>query len=238
MFQERPGFDLTEVQKQALHKTLVWVKNYFDTVPLDVHIGGHGFDKTMRQAGMAAVIASGEGHPVFLPVLTAMVMDVGRATANPRSRNFHHGQLSREIVEAELFGSLGILTLEDRILVGNAIEDHPKLNEKVRRSFVVEIVMDADRLDCLGALGPPRSALWNYNLPIILPEETETSSVETNLKTLWQDMAYRHMEWEGMLWTETAREIARSRVQAYKEYLKRLQDEASFSYQAFKKLGI
>ncbi len=233
-----PDFDLNDSQREALHKTLVWTKGYFDNIPLGAHIGGHGFDKTMRQAGMAAVIASKEGHPVFLPVLTSMVMDVGRATTDPRSRNFQHGQLSREIIKAELLGSLDILTPEDRELVGNAVEDHSKLNEKVRRSYLVEVVMDADRLDCLGALGPLRSASWLHNLPLILPEETETNSVDGNLKTLWQDMAYRHMEWVDMLWTNTAREIAEPRVQAYREYLKRLQREASFSYQAYQKLGI
>lgn len=233
-----PEFNLTNIQREALHKTLLWTKGYFDSIPEGTHIGGHGFDKTMRQAGMAAVIASKEGRHIFLPVLTAMVMDVGRATQDPRSRNFQHGQLSREIIEAELFGSLEILTPEDKEIIGNATEDHSKLNENVRRSSVVEVVMDADRLDCLGALGPLRSASWNHNLPLILPEETETSSAEGTLKTLWQDMAYRHMEWVDMLWTNTAREIAEPRVLAYREYLRRLQEEASFSYQAYQKLGI
>lgn len=235
---------LTAPQREVLHTALVWTRGYFERVPFGTHIGGHGFDKTMRQVGMAAVIASSEGHPVFLPVLTAMVMDVGRATDDPRSRNFQHGQLSREIIETELLGLLSIfpevsiLTEEDRVLVANAVEDHSKLNTNVRRSYVVEVAMDADRLDCLGALGPLRSASWNHNLPLILPEETETSSTEADLKTLWQDMAYRHMEWVDMLWTNTAREIAIPRVQTYREYLERLQREASFSYGAFEGLGI
>lgn len=237
MATERSDFDLTVNQQDALRHTLVWVKNYFDNVPPDTHIGGHGFDKTLRQAGMAAVIASEEGYPVFLPVLTAMVMDVGRATQDPRSKNFQHGELSREMINTDLLGSLNILT-QDRILVGNAVEDHSKLNEKVRRSYVVEAAMDADRLDCLGALGPLRSASWRPNIPLILPEETETNSSDTQIQTMYQDMAYRHLEWVDMLWTQTARSIATPRVQAYREYLKRLQDEASFSYQAFQKLGI
>lgn len=238
MSQERPAFDLSEAQQQALHQTLVWVKNYFDNIPPNTHIGGHGFDKTMRQAGMAADIASGEGHPVFLPVLTAMLMDVGRAIQDPRSRSYQHGELSKELVEATLFGSLDILTPEDRILVANAVEDHSKLNENVRRSFVVEIAMDADRLDCLGTLGPLRSASWRPNIPIILPEEVDNRSGDTQIQTMWQDMAIRHMEWVDMLWTDTARKIAAPRVLAYREYLARLQAEVSRPYQAFRSLGI
>ncbi len=233
-----PEYDLSDRQREALHRVLIWTEGYFDNIPVGAHIGGHGFDKTMRQAGMAAVISSGEGYPVFLPVLTAMVMDVGRVTTDPRSRTYQHSELSREIVEASLFSTLDILTPEDRELIGNAVEDHSKKNEYVRKSYVVEVAMDADRLDCLGALGPLRSASWFHNSPIILPEETETSSVDGTLKTMYQDMAYRHMEWVEMLWTKTAREIAKPRVRAYRRYLKRLKDEASFSYLAYQGLGI
>ncbi len=233
-----PDFDLSGTQKEALHRALIWTKGYFDNIPAGTHIGGHGFDKTMRQAGMAAVIATGEGQPIFLPVLTAMIMDVGRATTDPRSRTYQHGILSREIIEAELFDTLEILTSEDKDLVGNAVEDHPKLNENVRRSNLVEIAMDSDRLDCLGTLGPLRAAAWRSNIPLILPNETGTSHDDSEIDTMWQDMAVRQMGWMDMLWTTTAREIATPRVIAYRQYLQRLHQEASFSYQAYQQLGI
>ena len=118
------------------------------------------------------------------------------------------------------------------------MEDHSKLNKFVRRNRVVEIAMDADRLDCLGTLGPLRSASWLHNLPLILPDQVDTTSVDGQIKTMYQDMAIRHMEWVDMLLTNTAREIALPRVQAYREYLARLQEEASISYNAFKELGI
>ncbi|MDO8639238.1 MAG: hypothetical protein Q7R43_06695 [Candidatus Daviesbacteria bacterium] len=238
MLKKEINFGLTGQEREVLEQALVWTRGHFERIPADVVIGGHGFDKTMRQAGMAAIVSSGEGHPVFLPVLTSMVMDVGRATSDPRSRNYLHGQLSRELIVDNLLRKLDLLTDQDRILVANAVEDHSKLNEYVRRSYVVEAVMDADRLDCLGALGPLRSASWLHNLPLILPGEVDTNSTDGQLKTMYQDMVIRHMEWVDMLWTDTARKIAKPRVQAYREYLARLQGEASVSYKAFEKLGI
>lgn len=230
--------ELLPSQRGALREVFEWTKSFFDRVTPDTHIGGHGFDKVMRQAGMAAVLAFREGHPIFLPVLTAMVMDVGRATQDPRSKSYQHGGLSREMIEADLFGQLDIITAEDKTLIGNAVEDHSKLNERVRRSYVVEVVMDADRLDCLGALGPLRAAAWRPNIPLILPEETDVRSGDTEIQTVWQDMAVRHMEWVDMLWTETAREIARPRVKFYRDYLAELQLETSFMYNAFRQLGL
>lgn len=232
-----PEFDLAENQREALKKTLLWTKDFYDNVPSDMHIGGHGFDKTMRQAGTAAHLSSLEGYPVFLPALTAMIMDVGRTSSDSRSRSWQHGQLSREMI-VPLLDSLPELLPNEKELVGNAVEDHSKLNENVRRSWVVEIAMDADRLDCLGALGPLRSASWNSHLPAILPEETGTGSAESDLKTMWQDMSVRHMEWINMLWTDAAREIVKPRVQFYRQYLEELKFETSHMYQAYKKLGI
>lgn len=231
-------YGLTLPQHEALSRVLLWTKDFFDNIPQGTHIGGHGFDKTMRQAGMAAYLSFKEGHPVFLPSLTAMIMDVGRTQSlDSRSRNYQHGELSREMARP-LLDSLDILSPEDRELVENAVEDHPKLNENVRRNYMVEIAMDADRLDCLGMLGPLRAASWRPNIPIILPEETETTSGDTLIQTMWQDMAIRHMEWVGMLWTEAAREIARPRVERYSRYLEDLKNETSFMYQAYQNLNL
>lgn len=230
---ENRPFGLTSEQRTALHIALVWTKKYFDSVPQGTHIGGHGFDKTMRKAGMAAIIDSGEGQPVFLPVLASMIMDVGRATSDPRSKTYQHGELSRELSEKDLFPKLTILRTDERILLSNALEDHSKMNNKVRRSYVVEVAMDADRLDCLGALGPLRAASWRPNIPIILPEETSAFSGDTQIQTMYQDMSVRHMEWVDMLWTKTARNIATPRIKAYRKYLERLKTETAFTYQAF-----
>lgn len=238
MHKKEINFGLSGREREVLGQALVWSKDHFERIPTGVVIGGHGFDKTMRQAGMSAIVSSRESHPVFLPVLTSMVMDVGRATSDPRSRNYLHGQLSREIIEDTLLGQLDILTAQERILLADAVEDHSKLNEYIRRSYVVEVAMDADRLDCLGALGPLRSASWLYNLPLILPEEVDRTSVDGQLKTMYQDMAVRHMEWVDMLWTPSAKEVARPRVQAYRKYLKELQSEASPAYEAFNHLMV
>ncbi len=87
-------------------------------------------------------------------------------------------------------------------------------------------------MDCVDSLSSIR-----YN-PVILPQETGTASGDTDIQTMWQDMSVRHMEWVPMLWTATARRIAKPRVLAYRNYLARLKKEAVFSYQAFRELGI
>lgn len=238
MLEWQANYGLTVVQRQDLHQALIWSKDFFNSIPAGAHIGGHGFDKTMRQAGMAAVIAQGEDYPVFLPVLTAMAMDVGRATLDPRSRTYQHGEVSRELIEAHLFDRLFSLSAEDRKMVAEAVEDHPKLNKYVRGSYVVKVAMDADRLDCLGTFGPLRAASWRPNIPLILPEELDTRSGDTDMQSMFQDMNNRQLGWFEMLWTETAREIALPRVLQYKVYLERFQEEAKFSYQAYERLGI
>ena len=51
-------------------------------------------------------------------------------------------------------------------------------------------------------------------------------------------MADRQMEWLDMIWTESAREIMKPRIDFYRQYLEELKLETSFMYQAYKKLGL
>jgi|SRR3989344_2392992 len=238
MTEQIEQFNLAKSQREALHKTLIWTKDFFNNVPAEAHIGGHGFDKTMRQSAIAARLSQREGQPIFLPTLTAMIMDVGRTKSSDlRSRSYQHGILSREMV-SPLLDLIDILSKDDRVLVEEAVEDHPKMNENVRRNYVVEIAMDADRLDCLGPLGPLRAATWRPNIPLILPGETDSRSGDTDILTIWQDMSIRQMEWVDMLWTKAAKEECKDDVEEYKKYLNWLQIWASRVYSSFDRLEI
>lgn len=176
-----------------------------------------------------------------MPALTGTIFDIGRTNPDDeRAKNYLHGQLSREMT-TDFLNSLPI-TEEEKILVADAMEVHPRLNEYLienrKDTWLAKILQDADRLDSLGLLGFLRSSAFRWKLPLIKPEETDTSSAEQDIGSIWQDIAYRVLEWNDMLWTQTAREIARPRVLEYRRALDELKIEASFMYQAYKNLGL
>lgn len=201
-----PEFNLPPEQKETLLRANDWTEEFFKMMIKDgkMDSGGHQFDHNQRVTGMAATLAVYEGYSPFLPALTGTLFDVGRTKADdPRSRNYLHGQLSREMA-TDFLNNLPI-TEEERILVGDAMEVHPRLNEFLietgKDTWLARILQDADRLDSLGLLGFFRSAAFRWRLPLIKPEETDTSSAEGDIGSIWQDVAYRVLEWNDMLWT-------------------------------------
>ena len=196
--------------------------------------GGHGIDHAMRVTDLAAYLCLKENQPPFLPVLTALLHDVGRASDDPRSQNSLHGQLSREIVD-QFLSSL-TLTKEDRMLVENAIEDHPFLNEKVRQSYIVEILMDADRIDSLGAMSPLKAASYRWDLPLYtgnlkLAEDGQIDSI-------FGYFGVRVPEWGKMMWTKTGKKLATKRLKFLKKYNQEFVKEITFMEDCFSELKI
>lgn len=233
-----PKAILSKDEKRILRKAKLWAKKFFIKAEKEgrVVMGGHGFDHTQRVAGMAATLSVMEGYRPFLPVLTSLLFDVGRTGKDPRSHNYLHGKLSAEFANKFLEG-LPLFSRKDKTLVKNAMEDHPLLNKDVKRSFVVEIVMDADRLDSLGALGPVRAAATRWKLPLY-SDQVNKSEIEKEIKSIHQDFAYRLTKWYDSLWTSSAKKIAEPRIKFLKDFIKEYEKEASFMLKAFKNLKI
>ncbi len=225
-------------QKQVLVKVKRWSQDFYNKEerrggPL---LGGHGFDHTMRVCGMSVVLSVLEKVDPFLPVVSALLHDVGRAVDEPRALTYLHGQLSRELSE-NFLDSLEILTNRDKQIVKNAVEDHPFLNEKVRPSVVVKILMDADRLDGLGAIGPVRSGAVRWRLPIFT-SQTDQGGQEWQLTSVFQDFSVRVPEWQKMLWTKSAQEMAVTRAEFLRSFIDEFYHEASFMQKSFDQLDL
>lgn len=197
-------------------------------------VGGHGIDHAKRVVGVAAYLSQKEKQPLFLPVLAAFLHDVGRTSDDPRSLNYLHGQLSMEISQ-QFLTSLGLTEME-KSLVENAIEDHTFLNEKVRESFVAKILMDADRLDSLGAMAPVKAASYRWDLP---PFSRNTKPAEDGeIDSIFGYFGIRNISWAEMMWTETGKKMSSERVKFLKKYNKQFVKEITFMDDCFNKLKI
>lgn len=223
-------------QKKTLQQAKNWAEDIYSKAKNEGRAkAGHLFDHTERVTGMTGVLAAMEGSDPFLPVLSALLHDVGRTSADPRSLDFRHGQLSREM-SSDFINSLPF-TEKDKQLIKNAIEDHPKLNDKVRISFVVKILMDADRMDMIGAVGPVRSAAHRCKLPLY-SSILDNSTNEVELKTIYQDFSLRPINAYDMLWTKSAKEFAQPRIKFLKKFILEYKKELSFMHQAFDSLQL
>ncbi|MBI2600862.1 hypothetical protein HYW42_02815 [Candidatus Daviesbacteria bacterium] len=82
-------------QQQHLKKVYAQVKGiYLINEKIGLVMGGHGLDHVQRVAGMSAVLSSLEGVSPYLPILAALIHDLGRISNDPRAKTYLHGQLS------------------------------------------------------------------------------------------------------------------------------------------------
>lgn len=233
----RNGF-LTEGERSLLARAAAWSDGHFKSArDAGVVRGGHDFDHVQRVAGLTAQICEGERFEPFLPILAALVADVGRASTDSRAGTWQHGKLSCELA-TELFSALkmqGGLSGDQLRLVTNAIEDHPKRNGEIRSTYVAVALQDGDRVSTISPSGALRAAQHRWNLP--LNGYQTVSTAEADLKTLGQDFD-RIVEWYNMLHTQTAKEIARPRLAQLKEIMRMTKEELDANQQAFLDLRI
>jgi len=231
--QAPPKVALSSFEKSTLIKAKKFVEEIYATEQI-TH-GGHGLDHAHRVTGMSSVLGTLEKQPPFLPILAALLHDVGRTiSSDKRSQDFLHGQLSREIA-SEFITSLEI-SKENKILVENALEDHPFLNEKVRQSYVVKILMDADRLDNLGALGPVKAGSYKWYLPLYRGKPK--TSKDDEIDSIYGHFAVRMPQWADMMWTESGKKIAAQRVKFLNEFSEEFVKEITFMQKSFDQLEI
>ncbi|MBI4058793.1 hypothetical protein HY404_00980 [Candidatus Microgenomates bacterium] len=233
-----PEFNLTDEQKLILTGVADWVSNFFKNAEENnrVVMGGHGFDHNQRTAGIAAVIATREGYSPFLPALTSLIFDIGRTSTDPRAHNFRHGELSREMAHDFIIGLP--LADEEKTLVLNAIEDHPKLNDQIvgeRRNWLQMILQDADRLDTLGPIGIARASSNRWRLPLF-SDQIAIGTPEDTITTSFQDYAYRVPVWIESMWTKTGLEITQARMPYMQAAIAEIRKEAQYMHDAFGKL--
>lgn len=138
---------------------------------------------------------------------------------------------------SEFLASLEILSASDKEVVLAAVIDHPLENSAVRDSYVARIVMDADRLDTIGALAPVRCAAHRWHLPLFTGTEDSTTE-ESAIISVFQDFAVRVPQWYDLLWTDAARDIAHQRLSFLKEFIAQFRSEATFMLDRYQALDI
>lgn len=197
-------------------------------------IGGHGVDHWNRVAYIAGNIAAIEGLPILTAVLAGFQHDVGRVIDDPRAHNKYHGQLSVETI-TDFFEELKEMGREEKDIIYSAIEDHPFLNSEVRDNYLIKILMDADRVDGMGAIMSVRSSSMHWHLPCYADLRSEVP-IEDQGGTIFQSIKWT-TEWYDMMWTKAGRALARPRVEFMRLYGEEYLKEAEFADRCARRLG-
>jgi uncharacterized protein len=193
----------------------------------------HDYDHLVRVMALAETIQAREGGD--LPTIWAAVAlhDIGQT--RERRHSGDHALIGAELAEELLTGTQ---FPEDRIpAVQQAIRDHRMTGAAIPQSVEGRILYDADKIDCLGAIGIGRlyCITGHYNQKIYSPVPPEivepvdpllvrslrrrpdySPSIEFQL--LFSDMPTR-------MTTDTGRTLAQERYTYMKEFFLRLRKE-------------
>ncbi|MEA2070348.1 MAG: HD domain-containing protein, partial [Asgard group archaeon] len=174
------------------------------------------WNHTFRVAKIAYFLAQREGIDPLIPTLSALFHDTGKFVLG----DYHKNDVPEETYSASIAKKL----LEKHNFAPKKIEEITRIlsllyRDDVELPHIAKIVLDADRLDKLGALGIAnfftKGALRGQSLNELL------------LNSLSKELSYSYTAPKTMQ-TKTGREIAKIRKERTIEFYRQLLEELSF----------
>lgn len=180
-----------------------------------VYVPGHDLKHALRVAGLAKKIARKEEYDVDEAVAAALLHDIGRTCQEAEEL---HAEAGLEIVRESLseYTNLSEAAME-RVI--DAVSQHSNITSLGK---LANILQDADKLDGLGAMGVVRAYVSKSHIVDYDPKlGLEDKNVGRKVNSLVAQLRLQ-MEWYEMLYTESAKEMAKRRILFMEEFLKEL----------------
>ena len=177
----------------------------------------HGWLHTERVRANIRVLARAEGVDPFQAEAAALLHDVGRSQPGPDAE---HGARSATLAQP-LPESLGLRAEEIEAILF-AIRWHNSLRDDTP---LLRILRDADMLDGLGAIGIIRAFMSMSHLPPYDTSEPFQDGSNRWPPSYCSDQLLGQMAWYGRLNTDTARLMAKKRIELMTAFVSQARDE-------------
>lgn len=216
----------------------VWLESVRAAVERELSCSAHGMDHVMRVYNLCVTLAEGERVDMDTLRAAALLHDVARV----REDNDPTGETDH--AEAGADEAARILKELDRPpemieRVRHCILNHRYRTGRTPETLEAKILFDADKLDCLGAIGVARCFVWvgRNNAKIHSEVDVETYARENlggeingRIRDKTKHSPYIEFETKlklipDKLHTEKARKIAAERIVIYRDFLERLDRE-------------
>jgi HD superfamily phosphodiesterase len=181
----------------------------------------HGWLHTDRVRANIRILARAEMVDPFLAEVAALLHDVGRTQPGPETE---HGARSAAIAGLHLKALA--LTSEEVEAVLHAIRWHNSLRDDTP---LLRILRDADMLDGLGAIGIVRAFMSKSDLPPYDSVHPFQEGTNRWPPSYCSDQLQGQMEWYDRLNTETARLMAKKRIDFMSAFITQARDEIMLS---------
>jgi uncharacterized protein len=185
----------------------------------------HDFEHIMRVYKNAQKICKKEKANEKLVLCAVLLHDI---VSYPKSDKRSKNSSIESAKKAKIILKKYDLTIEEIIIVSNAILQHSFSQNKTPATLEGKILQDSDRLDAIGAIGIARVFATGGSLkrPFYNVNDPFCKTRKPNDKTWTIDHFYHKLlKLESRMNTKTARIEAKERTQIMKNYLRELKKE-------------
>jgi uncharacterized protein len=192
----------------------------------------HDFDHVLRVLRLAERIASAEGADLEILRTATLLHDIGRA------EEIRDGVCHAEIGAEKAREVLADWPPDKVEAVAHAIATHRFRNDAAPQTLEARILYDADKLDCIGAIGVARAyavgglmgqRLWAGVDPEYLQTRRENRALAredlSSDHTPVHEFAFKLSRIKDTLFTPTAKELAEERHRFMAQFFTRLEAE-------------
>ncbi len=189
----------------------------------------HGFDHIERVYGLCRQIGEKEGAEMEILLTAALLHDSMGSNPQKGERNNHHirsAEFAQEVLSAEGWA-------EDRIqAVQHCIRAHRfRSGEEKPESIEAKVLFDSDKLDVIGAVGVVRALSYAFQVRQPAFSEPSESFRKKRIKeagenhSAYHEYLFKLHKISSILFTDTARQIAKHRQQFLNIYFEELAAE-------------
>jgi len=174
--------------------------------------GSHGLDHVLRVEYLCEVIGREENAEMGILLPAALFHDIARPIE--RETGMPHEEAGAQIAERYL---RSIQYDEERVWkISHAIRTHRYRSSKKPETLEARILSDADKLDAMGAVGIARTFI-------------RAGEHQGEIRDAIEHFHHKLLNLNGLMYTETARRLAKERHRFLRVFLEKLEGEIALS---------
>ena len=212
----------TQTQKELIEQIRQEARTYFEGA-----CPSHDWSHVERVYNSCLYIGRVEKAELFILQLAALLHDVGRQKEAESPDEICHAQISAEIASGILKRYQVSGEVTEQVL--HCIISHRFRNNQKPETLEAKVLYDADKLDCIGAIGIARAYAWAGRQGIRLYSDKDflgTGYEEEHSPVT--EFKYKLRQVKDNLFTETAKRIAESRHNCMEMFFERLSKEIEY----------
>jgi uncharacterized protein len=208
-----------QFKKQIINRIKKQAKTYFERA-----CPSHDWTHVERVYDLCLYIGEKEKANLEVLKLAALLHDTGRKEEMNSPDNLDHAQISSDIASDILKKYDVDKKTKEHVL--NCIESHRFRKNKKPETLEAKILFDADKLDCIGAIGIARAYAWAGKQGIKLYSDKDYlgTGYEKQHSPI-TEFAYKLSKVKDRLFTDTAKKIAEQRHNYMEDFFKQLNQE-------------